>query len=305
VPGSFRFAPGCGCCGVDCSITIGGFCDCCGTLTSGTLRLYNDSGFDKSFPVTQFGWVNATVHGAGTYHVQLTGPYPTKTLSDLVVTQTFNSYLNKWVCSTVPAYPQYQTYAPPDRPATLTVTTPDGTAVTLSPCSTSTSGCDAGQTGVYIGSTTVTLSHGCWCGTSSSITLPVVFAWYFDDFGSVYGIQGCWFQVWSPVCVPPQLTTFGQWSMSLCGFPVSAPGACVDPTGIIIPRPTGSTQPCYWYPFTAADLGQTNILDTSTMTCSPFYWRSKVIPVNPANKCYAPSALSFLWPAGGYLTVTP
>ena len=301
--GSFRFAPGCGCCGVDCSITIGNFCDCCGPLYGGTLRLYNETGYDKTFSIT-YGQANATVHGAGTYHAQITGPYATKNLPDLVVTQTFSQWLGKWVCSTSPAYPQFQTYAPPDRPATLTVTTPDGTAVTLSPCSTSASGCDSGQTGVYMGSTTVTLTHGFWCSTSTSITLPIVFAWYFDNFANS-GTQGCWFQVWSPVCVPPQLTTFGQWTISLCGFPVSAPGACVDPSGVIITRPSGASSPCWWYPFTAADLGQQNILDVSTMTCYPFYWRSKVIPAKPAGKWYAQSPLSFLWPAGGYLTVTP
>ena len=75
--GAFRFAPGCACCAVDCTVPLGPFCDCSGPLAGGVVRVWNDAGFDRSFPIDN-GYAAVGVPGPGTYHAVLTGPYPAR-----------------------------------------------------------------------------------------------------------------------------------------------------------------------------------------------------------------------------------
>jgi hypothetical protein len=262
------------------------------------LRIWDGSGFDKAFPIS-YGYASITVPKTGTYHSQIVAPYTPRTLIDFTVTRTYDATKSVYVCN---LYPSVSGYAPPDRPATLTLTTPDGTAVTLSHCEYGTASCDASQYATYMGSTTVTLTHGCWCGTASSITLPVVFQWRFAYQGLPCGLD-----VWTPWCqLPNDMGAMGVTAM-LCGFPVSAPSGCTLPDNVIIPTPTSGdpfhpTAPCGWLNLKNFDF----LIYNQSTTCDPLYWRSGIIPgwTKTRNQCMAPSASSFVWPGGGYLTLT-
>ncbi|CAB4131081.1 hypothetical protein UFOVP124_55 [uncultured Caudovirales phage] len=297
MPDTFRFTPGCSCCGVECGILLGPFCDCCGLLPSGTLRVWNGTGFDKTFPITH-GYANVIVNAVGTFHAQITAPYAARTLNDFTVTRTYDSVSNAWRCT---ASPTVQGYAPPDRPATLTLTTPDGTTVTLNQC-TAANNCGSNQYTSYMGSTTITLTHGCWCETASTITLPVVFRWRYTISG-----QNCGLDVWVPACQSVTQISGAGVTLMLCGFAVTAPGTCVLPDVVIIPTPPSGdpfrpNAPCGWLKLNNFDL----LIYSSSTTCNPLYWRSGLIPswIKTRNQCLAPTASSFVWPGGGYITVT-
>ena len=298
MPGTFRFTPGCGCCSADCNVLLGPFCDCCGPLPTGSLRIWNGSGYDKTFPIS-YGYASITIPGPGTYHAQLVAPYTLRTLSDFTVTRTYIPSSSSYRCS---ASPVVSGYAPPDRPSTLTLTTPTGTAVTLTACQSGTALCDSGQYATYMGSTAVTLTHGCWCGTAPTITLPVVFQWRF----AFYGFP-CSLDVWVPTCNNVWSPDGNGAVFMLCGFPVTAPAACVIPDGVVIPTPPSGdpmhpTAPCWW--------AKLNIFDaplySQPTTCHPLYWRSgRIDPfTKPSGRCLAPSCSSIVWPGGGYITVT-
>ena len=298
MPGTFRFVPGCGCCSVECAVSLGPFCACCGPVFSGTVRVWNNAGFDKTFAIVK-GYATVALPGTGTYHVQLTGPYPLRTLADFTVTQVYDAVSGKWTCR---LSRQVSAYAPADRPATLTLTTPDGTAVTLTHCQNGTAICDQFQYATYIGSTTVRLTHGCWCGTAPTITLPVVFQWRYTFYGFPCGLD-----VWVPTCNNVWTPNGNGVVFMLCGFPVTAPAACVIPDGVVIPTPPSGdpmhpTSPCWWVKLNIFD----TLLYSQDTTCGPLYWRSgQILPFTKAyGRCQGPSASSFVWPGGGYLTVT-
>jgi len=286
--------PGCRCCSSPCTLTLGPFCDCCGLLSSGTVRIWDGVSFDSNFSISS-GSASVTVPNTGTYHIQTIAPYPTRTLPDFTVSSTTSSGVASCSSTFTGAY------VPPDRPATVTVTTPSGVAVTLNPCNYGTSTCDSSQYATYMGSTSVTLTHGCWCGTASSITLPVVFQWRYH-----YSNITCGLDVWVPACQAPTNITGMGVTFSLCGFPVSAPGTCVLPSSVTIPTPPSGdplhpNTPCAWINLNAFDL---SIYSQSTV-CNSLYWRSGSIPAGVSYPtCRAQSASSFIWPGGGYITVT-
>jgi hypothetical protein len=94
----------------------------------------------------------------------------------------------------------------------------------------------------------------------------------------------------------------------LCGFNVNAPSGCTLPENVIIPTPPSGdplhpTAPCAWVKLNNFDL---TIYYNQPTTCHPLYWRSGNIPgwTKTRSQCLAPSASSFVWPGGGYLTVT-
>jgi len=298
MPGSFRFVPACGCCDAACNLLMGPFCDCCGLLASGSLRIWDGSGFDKAFPIT-YGYASITVPKTGTYHSQIVAPYTARTLNDFTVTRTYDAPSSKWICSFTPSV---KGFAPPDQPATVTVTTPNGTAVTLNHCGSGTAVCDADQFAWYQGSTTVTVTHGCWCSTAATIDLPVVFRWRFAYLGLPCGLD-----VWVPMCRAPSFGFGAGMNAMLCGFTVTAPASCVDPASVVIPTPTGTDPlhpptPCLWVKLGNFDL----TIYSQPTTCSPLYWRSGAIPAwtRTTPQCVAPSASSYVWTGGGYLTVT-
>lgn len=310
MPGSFRFVPACGCCDAACNLLMGPFCDCCGLLASGSLRIWDGGGFDKAFPITN-GYASVTVPRVGTYHSQIVAPYTPRTLNDFTVTQTFNPPTSSYVCN---LSPPVSGYAPPDRPATLTVTNPDGTTATLYSCGTINT-CNSNQLNNYMGSTAVTLSHGLWCGTASTVTLPVAYNLRIGEsplnvFGIIAYQSGCFLEVWVPVCHVPIWLYGNTIAMSVCGFPVSNPGTCVDAKTIIIPTPPSTDPffpptPCGWFDIANHDLVH-NWGNTYRFVCDPLYWRSGYIPpLQKINGRWLPqSACSLIWPGGGYITVT-
>ena len=298
MPGSFRYAPGCGCCAAECALLLGPFCDCCGLLAAGSIQVWNDAGYDKSFSVTN-GYATILVPGGGGYHARLTGPYTPRSLPSFTVTQVYDAPSARWRCtSSAPV----TAYAPPNRPASVVLTTPSGSAVTLTACERGTATCDIDQWATYMGSTTVTLTHGCWCSTASTISLPVMFRWRFAVQG-----QPCGLDTWVPACQTVTQISGAGVMLMLCGFAVSAPSGCMLPDNAMISTPPSGdpfhpTAPCAWLKLNNFD----TLIYSQPTTCNPLYWRSGNIPswAKTRSQCLAPSASSFVWPGGGYLTVT-
>jgi hypothetical protein len=234
------------------------------------------------------GYAAATLPGPNTFHAELTGPYAPRALPDISVAASGQQ------CTMTPS--PISAYAPPDRPATLVLTTPDGAAVSLAVCAYSADTCTSGQPRIYSGSTHVTLGHGCWCSASPNLSLPVVLVW---DFG-----PPCALQVWVPACVGPTFsgTVPARTLLRLCGVSVDIPAPCVNPASQFIPIVLPGTPFCRWIDLAAWDFP----LFSQPTTCSPLFWQSGFVPPfsDVGGTCQADSASSFVWPGGGYFTIT-